>query len=308
MINFRYHVVSLVAVFLALAVGIALGATILGDRLSQGIVTQAAQDRKTVQDLRAQLDQRRVIENYDNDYAKLVAPGLIAGTLNGQQVALVAMPDAPGSVVDSVTTAVKAAGGQVSTVVAVHGEVFDPTKAADVLTAVKPFTGATGVQAADPVVAQFGAVLARGVLAHTTTSRDATGTNVVYALKGAKLISTSSDTDLRAQLLVIVPAPTIDPRPPSNLLSAHVDFAAALAKGAAGAVVAGPNSDGFDGTDVATIRASSAASGMMSTVDVADLPSGVSTVVLALRDANGGKHGHYGASTSFRDAVAPGLR
>ena len=48
MINFRYHIVSLMAVFIALSVGIAVGVS-LSPSVDQGIIAQAAQDRKQVQ-------------------------------------------------------------------------------------------------------------------------------------------------------------------------------------------------------------------------------------------------------------------
>ena len=50
MINFRYHIVSLMAVFIALSVGIAVGVS-LSPSVDQGLLQQAAQDRKQVTDL-----------------------------------------------------------------------------------------------------------------------------------------------------------------------------------------------------------------------------------------------------------------
>ncbi|MBV9932696.1 MAG: copper transporter, partial [Actinobacteria bacterium] len=52
MINFRYHLVSLTAVFLALAIGIAMGATVV--------------DQATVKLLRSQLDSVRTRANNTN--------------------------------------------------------------------------------------------------------------------------------------------------------------------------------------------------------------------------------------------------
>ena len=60
MINFRYHIVSLMAVFIALSVGIAVGVS-LSPSVDQGLLQQAAQDRKQVTDLRAELDRRKAL-------------------------------------------------------------------------------------------------------------------------------------------------------------------------------------------------------------------------------------------------------
>src|SRR6476469_5460666 len=99
MINFRYHIVSLMAVFLALSVGIVIGVT-LRPSVDTGLTQQAEQDRKTVQDLRAESDRRNAVEEYSDAYAARVNPMITAGLLSGEHVALIVMPDAPSAVVD----------------------------------------------------------------------------------------------------------------------------------------------------------------------------------------------------------------
>ena len=54
MVDFKYHVVSIVAVFLALAVGIVLGTNVLSGDVLKNLQTQTGQLRKEAQDLRAQ--------------------------------------------------------------------------------------------------------------------------------------------------------------------------------------------------------------------------------------------------------------
>jgi hypothetical protein len=83
LINFRYHIVSLMAVFLALAVGIAVGVT-LRPSVDEGLAAQAAQDRKQVQDLRAELSRRAALDEYREVWAsrvgEVVTTGMLAGT------------------------------------------------------------------------------------------------------------------------------------------------------------------------------------------------------------------------------------
>ena len=67
LINFRYHIVSLMAVFIALSVGIAVGVS-LSPSVDQGMLAQAAQDRKQVTDLRAELDRRNALDEYREAY------------------------------------------------------------------------------------------------------------------------------------------------------------------------------------------------------------------------------------------------
>ena len=90
MFDFRYHALSLVAVFLALAVGLLLGVAV-GD---SGLVSSAKRDieaslRSDVRaanaesaKLRGELDRR---ENYEEQ----TYPDLVAGRLAGKQIGLV---------------------------------------------------------------------------------------------------------------------------------------------------------------------------------------------------------------------------
>ena len=59
MIDFRYHVVSLVSVFLALAVGIVLGAGPLNEGISTGITDQVKQLTTEKNQLRTERDAAR---------------------------------------------------------------------------------------------------------------------------------------------------------------------------------------------------------------------------------------------------------
>lgn len=113
MINFRFHLISLVAVFLALAVGVAMGASFV--------------DRATVETLRDRVDtldgryrQRgdqleavgAQLESADAQAAALAGAGsaAIAGRLAEVPVVVVATGGTPGDVLDAVRTTLDAAG------------------------------------------------------------------------------------------------------------------------------------------------------------------------------------------------------
>ncbi len=146
MINFRYHIVSLMAVFIALSVGIAVGVSLspsvdqgiitqaavgiavgvsLSPSVDQGIITQAAQDRKQVTDLRAELDRRNALDQYREAYDQRVGQVVAENVLSGIRVAIVAMPDAPTAVVEAISTAAEEAGGNVVREVTINAEVFE---------------------------------------------------------------------------------------------------------------------------------------------------------------------------------------
>ncbi|SER25801.1 copper transporter [Microlunatus flavus] len=306
MINFRYHIVSLMAVFLALAVGIAVGVT-LSPSVDQGIITQAQQDRQQVTQLRAEIDRRTNLDNYRNTYDQRTATLVLAGELNDTRVAVVAMPDAPSSTVTAVADAVAQAGGRVVSQVKVRSEVFDPTQASTVEEAVAPLAEVGLTDSMSPA-AKVGWCLARAVASKQTTARDDYAKNVGRTLSDAGLADVRDDTDDYAQLVLVVTAPTSPQPVDTALTTAHVELETALKEqaGAAervGVVVAGPNSAGLTGTDVGAVRTTSPASSELSTVDVADLPSGVVTTVLAGKEQLMGQQGHYGALARADDAL-----
>ena len=88
-IDFRYHIVSLTAVFLALAVGVVLGTTALkGPILAdlRGQVSRLADDNRSLrQDLRDLKSQA----GKQDSFAQEVAPVLLNGRLNDKTVTLV---------------------------------------------------------------------------------------------------------------------------------------------------------------------------------------------------------------------------
>lgn len=120
----RYHAVTLVAVFLALGIGVVLGVAI-GD---QGIVSDASKDlekslrgdldhaRSRASDLRRDLAQRREFE--DQAYAALVG-----GLLPDWRIGIVAMNSLPSGYVSEVRDAVEPAGAAIESVSVVEAPV-----------------------------------------------------------------------------------------------------------------------------------------------------------------------------------------
>jgi hypothetical protein len=305
LINFRYHIVSLMAVFIALSVGIAVGVS-LSPSVDQGLLQQAAQDRKQVSDLRAELDRRKALDNYRNAYDEQVGEAVTAGVLNGQRVAMVAMPDAPASVVRSISNAVVVAGGTVVRDVKINAEAFDAAKAEDVTDALGNYFGPLGLNDTMSAATRLGVAVGRSIGSKEVEDRDALAIAVGESLERRGLVTISKESAAQAQLIVVVAAPASDPRPTPEELTAHVQFDVGLTT-RAGVVLAGPNSENIEGTDVLAARSDPTAVDSLSTVDVADLSSGVTTVVLAGKERLLGRPSqHYGALAKA-DAPLPEL-
>jgi len=305
LINFRYHIVSLMAVFIALSVGIAVGVS-LSPSVDQGLLQQAAQDRKQVADLRAELDRREALDNYRNAYDEQVGEAVTAGVLNGDRVAIVAMPEAPEDVVQSISTAVVGAGGAVVREVGVNAEAFDAGKAEDITDALADYFGPLGLNDTMSAATRLGVALGRSIGSKEVEDRDPLALALGESLESHGLVTISGQSPSQAQLIIVVTAPASDPRPTPEQLTAHVQFQVGLTM-RGGVVLAGPNSEDIEGTDVLAARSVPTAVDSLSTVDVADLSSGVTTAVLAGKERLLGRPTqHYGALTRA-DAPLPEL-
>jgi hypothetical protein len=210
-------------------------------------------------------------------------------------VAIVVMPDAPTATVNALGTAVADSGGVLNHTVKVNQDVFDPTRATAVTKALGRYDPQLEVTESMSGGTRFGLALGRALLGKQPAERDVLATEVTEAMTSAGLISVDGRSTEQAELALVVTSEAAEPRPSPDLLNDHVAMQVALKQHAVGVVLAGPNSADIEGTDVLTARSDSAAGETLSTVDVADLSSGVVTTVLAGREQLLGRQGHYGA-------------
>ena len=294
MINFRYHIVSLMAVFLALSVGIAVGVS-LGPSVDQGLLRQAEQDRRQVTELRNEINRRNALDAYREAYDEQTGEPVLDGALRDIRVAVVSMPDAPDRVVTDLTAAVATAGGNVVREVEIRPDAFDPARADALTEALAGLADQVQVTGQMSQAEKVGTALARSIASPQVESRDPLALALDTALTRGGFATISRSTDVQAQLVIVVGAEATDPPAEAALLTAHVQLDLAL-RARAAVVVAGPNSAEIEGTDVLAVRTDPEGNQRLSTVDVADLSSGVVTAVLAGQEQLLGREGqHYGA-------------
>jgi hypothetical protein len=101
-INFRYHLVSLTAVFLALTVGLILGTAALNGPAIDALreTTQSLRDNNAA--LRTQVAELEEELGDDQSFASEIAPSYLDAMLAGTDVLVVALPGADSDVVDGV--------------------------------------------------------------------------------------------------------------------------------------------------------------------------------------------------------------
>jgi Copper transport outer membrane protein, MctB len=117
MFDFRYHALSLVAVFLALAIGLLLGVAI-GD---QGLVSSAERDirsslRRDVRDARNESDRLRADLNEEKQLQERLYPLMTGGRLPGGRIGIIAFGSVPDNVVRNVREGLAPTGGTLGSV------------------------------------------------------------------------------------------------------------------------------------------------------------------------------------------------
>ena len=311
MISFRYHIVSIVSVFLALAVGVALGGGPLKGEVDNTLVEQVEADRKTKADLGAEIAALRSGNQFTDAFAANVAPGLLSGSLEDRPVTLVVLPGADEQVVTSVTQLIGAAGGSVGGTLRAGEGLLDAgnKQLVDELGS-QLLDGTPDVTVADDAsgYARMGALVARaiGTDEDAGAAVDDAANGILSGLSTANLMSAEGDFTRRGSLVLFVAGPgtgSEEERQGANTI------VTALASGidaeTDGVVVAGPvaaaRADGL----VESLRGNVAAAREVSTVDAVTRQTGQVVAVMALAEQAKGEAGHYGA-VDAADGALPG--
>jgi hypothetical protein len=113
-IDFRYHLVSIVAVFLALAIGIVVGAIALQPHVADVLNRESTVEKHEISSERAKIGNLQDELNSGQTFAQAAAPLLLADLLTGQKVVLVTAPGADGSTISGITSALELAGAKVT--------------------------------------------------------------------------------------------------------------------------------------------------------------------------------------------------
>jgi Copper transport outer membrane protein, MctB len=125
-IDFRYHLVSIVAVFLALAIGIVLGSTELQGPAYNILNSTTAKLQTELDQVSGQRDTAQAQAGADEQYAQAVEPLVLHNLLAGQRLLIVTEPGAPASVVTAISNAATAdAGATVTGQIALQPKFFD---------------------------------------------------------------------------------------------------------------------------------------------------------------------------------------
>ncbi|XVX21776.1 copper transporter [Actinomycetota bacterium] len=311
MIDFRYHLVSIASIFLALAVGIVLGAGPLRDSIGSTLTQEVTKLRQEKADLRAQLDRSTAGVTARDDFIKSSGPALLSTELRGRKVALVVLPGVSQALIGTTRDSLTAAGATVTGTVEVQDTWLDSAKTAQRDKTATGLAAGLEVSGDDPNLS-----VADRVLAASLTQKSSDGpsaekrTDALEALRDAGLIAMPQAPDGAATTAVVLGATDTQgtTAEQSDRANRAVAVAEAMDAGSSGAVLAAstPAATAADGTSVvAAARKNAGTIGKLSTVDDAGSSLGQASLVLALAEQLDGGSGQYGLGEDARAVFPP---
>lgn len=322
LINFRYHVVSLTAVFLALAVGLVLGSTVLNGPMLDALENRVNTLGRDNSQLREQVSFLEEEVDREQEFASEAAPMLLRGALTGHRVQLVVLPGgedyAPG-----VADALELANAQVTGSLVLSEKFTHPQHRRGELLdlahrAVPPSVDADSLPANSDGVETSAALLASVLLApggpDTVTPDDGSAAqgppdgeenglptesvpqddrrSVLSAYAAADYLSQEAPADGPADIVVMVaglPDPDSDAEERNDAMLTTVGQFERY-----GQVLVAASGIAGDGNVVMEVRGDPALAEAVTTVDNASTPQGQTATGLAVAEHLAGRVSHYG--------------
>ena len=311
MVTLRHHVISLAAVFLALAIGVVLGSGVFSGTAASGL-------RGDKGDLRQQItalndDNTALNERLSaaGDFDTLMAGRIVRDVLTGKSVVLMRTPDAANDDVDAVTKLIGQAGGSVTGTIALTSEFVDANSAEKLRSVVNSPILPAGTQLNTTLVdqgSQAGDLLGIALLTNRDPkiapvddeARDA----VLSALRDTGFL-TYTQRFVGADTVVIVTGGGLADNA-GNQGATVARLAAAMAPHGFGAVLAGRDGSATGVSAVAVTRGDAGMAGAVTTVDDIDAESGRITTVLALQALIAGTPpGKFGVGAGATSVTVP---
>lgn len=290
MINFRYHVVSLTAVFLALAIGLVVGtaagngpvADSLSDQVS-AIHKQNGQYRDQVEELNEELSKA------EQDWTAAAAVAL-PGRLTGRRVLLVSMRSSA-KYVDSLNQLLTMAGAKVTNRVVIADTFVDPTRNGELLD-IAVNAAPSGVSGALPSHSN-GVETSTALLAAVLVGNSAVdgARTVLTAYQSQGFLEVTGDPATAESVVFLAGTPYTE----SDAVKRNAAVLTVVERfGQAGRMVVATPAAAGDGNVIRAIRDDPDLVKTVSTVDNLTSELGRLATVLALAERLDGRSGHYG--------------
>ncbi|BBY76977.1 copper transporter MctB [Mycolicibacterium parafortuitum] len=312
MISLRTHAISLAAVFLALAIGVALGSGLLSNTVLSGL-------RDDKQDMQQQIhsltDERNALNeklSAAGDFDAQMAPRILRDTLANKSVVIFRTPDATDGDVDGLVRMVGAAGGSVAGTVGLTQEFVDANSAEKLLSVVNSPIVPAGAQLSTATVdqgSQAGDLLGITLLVNKDPKAppidDGQRETVLRALRDTGFLTYGTERVGAANTALVVTGGPLG-EDAGNQGATVARFASGLARHGSGTVLVGRDGSATGTAAIAVTRSDAALKNAVSTVDDVNAESGRITAVLALGALiNGARPDQFGVGPGATSVTVP---
>lgn len=307
MIDFRYHLVSIIAVFLALALGMIIGTAALNGAVLNDLENRIDGLQSENSDLKDEVSQAESDAAAGDAYADESQPIVLPGRLAGSPVLLVVVPGADGDQVAATEAVLAEAGAEITGTVTIDPSYAEEANA-QALRDLVPELVPEGfeVPETDDPYEQVAALLA-AVLVTAPDQPGATPEQISTVLAGLEGLGVIDATDISgpATLAVTVSgAPDGDEQTATALNEALLPLLEELDAGGSGSLVAGPTESAQSDGVVGAVRDGNVKD-TVSTVDNLQSVVGQTSVATGLQLDGAGTVGQYGNAAGATALVPP---
>jgi hypothetical protein len=308
-ISWRYHLISIVAVFLALGLGVLAGTTVLNDNLVRNLKGQTRQLQTYLSDYRSTVDDLRKQLATMNAFADQAMPYVVGAKLTNQQVVVVTEDGVDSRALAETRKTLDLAGADVLTTLTVHPTVAagNPGAQRDLATLLGMPADSTPEQLEAAAAQTLAQRLAKDPRTDLSGKPDLLGEllsqGFVTASAPGLSDATLGEIGGRGQVVVAIGGGLAPLSPPSSgFLVPFVEELVTL-----GVVTGAGESVASDDGFVAGVRSAADPSGNpVVTVDNVDMPIGGSAMVLGLQSVIfGGPGGDYGVKSGASRLLPP---
>ncbi|GHJ08829.1 hypothetical protein TPA0907_31960 [Micromonospora humidisoli] len=285
MINFRYHVVSLTAVFLALAIGLVVGTAALNGPVADSLKETVNSLRKDNQQMRQSVNSLQKELDMEEDFAAEMAQIILPGKLTGKRVMVLSLPTGREHT-EGVLKMLQTAGATVTGRVDIQDKFVNPDNNTSLMelavTAARPTAPASALPGNGNGVETSSALLASVLLDRpqgTPAVTDADRRAVLAAYVNAGYLTSEEKVTGPAEAVVVVSGQPYVDKDSAKKDESVVKIAEQFDR--TGAIVVGGNGSA-GGNLVAVVRGDPVLAQTISTVDNANTVQGQLVTSLAL--------------------------
>lgn len=305
MVDFRYHLVSIIAVFLALAIGIVLGTTALNSALVDDLRHQVKSLAGSKRGLEHSVAQAQGQLGDAQRFEKAAETPLVLGRLAGRTVTVISAPGAARDVRDRLVKTLQTAGATVTLQIRLTDRYADPAHSDDLAAAAAaalppPQTFTLG----DSAPAHAAEALVSGAIAAQREPASRTA-SVLDKFRSRGLLTTDGDATTPGRLAVLLLGDPSSGGSNDDMIAAETGYlATALVDRAEVTVVSGSVQSATNGV-LQTVRSNGTLASELSSCDGVDQPQGRACSVLALAAGLRGQIGSWGSAHGTSGPLPP---